>query len=60
MDSATTAINLKPSLIFTARCYASVALAMGLCLSVRVRVRLSVTSRSSTKTAERIELDFGM
>ena len=42
--------------IFTARCYASAVLAMGLCLSVR----LSVTSRSSTKMAERIELVFGM
>jgi len=35
--------------VFTARCYASAVLAMGLCLSVR----LSVTSRSSTKTAKR-------
>jgi len=33
--------------IFTARCYASALLAMGLCLC------LSVTSRSSTKTAKR-------
>jgi len=33
--------------VFTARCYASAVLAMGLCLSV------SVTSRSSTKTAKR-------
>jgi len=32
--------------VYTARCYASAVLAMGLCLSVRVR--LSVTSRSST------------
>ena len=37
--------------IFTARCYASAVLAMGLCLSVSVSV-LSVTSRSSTKTAK--------
>jgi len=36
--------------IFTARCYASVVLDMGLCLSVCVH--LSVTSRSSTKTAK--------
>jgi len=35
------------SSFFTARCYASALLAMGLCLSV------SVTSRSSTKTAKR-------
>ena len=34
--------------VFTARCYASAVLAMGLCLSVRQ----SVTSRSSTKTAK--------
>ena len=34
--------------VFTARCYASAVLAMGLCLSVRP----SVTSRSSTKTAK--------
>ena len=34
-------------LIFSARCYASAVLAMGLCPSV------SVTSRSSTKTAKR-------
>jgi len=34
------------SLIFTARCYASAVLAIGLCLC------LSVTSRSSTKTAK--------
>ena len=41
--------------IFTARCYASAVLAVGLCLSVCVRlsVCLSVTSRSSTKTAKR-------
>ena len=37
--------------IFTARCYASAVLAMGLCLSVSVS--LSVTSRSSTKTTKR-------
>ena len=42
----------RSSPIFTARCYASAVLAMGLCLSVSVRVRLSVTSRSSTKTAK--------
>jgi len=40
-------------LIFTARCYASAVLAMGLCLSVSVSVCPSVTSRSSTKTAKR-------
>jgi len=38
-------------LIFTARCYASAVLAMGLCPSVS-----SVTSRYSIETAERIEL----
>jgi len=37
---------------FFARCYASAVLAMALCPSV--------TSRSSTKTAERIELVFGV
>ena len=37
--------------VFTARCYASAVLAMGLCLSVCLSV--SVTSRSSTKTAKR-------
>ena len=42
--------------LFTARCYASAVLDMGLCLSVC----LSVTSRCSIETAERIELDFGM
>ena len=36
--------------VFTARCYASAVLAMGLCLPVCVC--LSVTSRSSTKTAK--------
>ena len=45
------------SIIFTARCYASAVLAMGLCLclclSVSVCVCLSVTSRSCTKTAKR-------
>jgi len=43
------------SSIFTARCYASAILAMGLCLSVCVcpSVRPSVTSRSSTRTAKR-------
>ena len=40
-------------LIFTARCYASAVLAMGLCLSVCVCPSVSVTSRSSTKTAKR-------
>ena len=43
--------------LFTARCYASAVLAMGLCPSVCVC--LSVTSRCSIKTAERIELVFG-
>ena len=33
---------------------------MGLCLSVCLSVYLSVTSRCSTKTAERIELVFGV
>ena len=42
--------------MFTARCYASAVLAMALCPSLR----LSVTSRSTTKTAERIELMFGL
>ena len=37
--------SFKFRLVFTARCYASVVLAMALCLSV--------TSRSSTKTAKR-------
>jgi len=42
-------------LVFTARCYASAILAMGLCPSVCVclSVCLSVTSRCSTKTAKR-------
>jgi len=40
-------------LVFTARCYASAVLAMGLCLSVSVCVRPSVTSQSSTKTVQR-------
>jgi len=40
-------------MVSTARCYASVVLAIGLCLSVSVSVYLSVTSRSSTKTAKR-------
>jgi len=41
--------------VFTARCYASAVLAMGLCLSVCVCVCLclSVTSRCSTKMAKR-------
>ena len=47
--------SIKSRLVFTARCYASAVLAMGLCLYVSVRpsVRPSVTSRSSTKTAKR-------
>ena len=43
-------------LLFTARCYASAVLAMGLCPSIP----LSVTSRCSIETAERIELVFGI
>jgi len=39
--------------IFTARCYTSAVLAMGLCLSVRLCLCPSVTSRSYTKTAKR-------
>ena len=41
--------------LFTARCYASAVLAMGLCLPVCVCVCvcLSLTSRRSTKTAKR-------
>jgi len=40
--------------VFTARCYASAVLAMGLCLclSVCICLSVSVTSRSSTKTAK--------
>ena len=38
------------TLLFTARCYASAVLAMGLCLSVC----MSVTSRSSTKMAKQL------
>ena len=41
--------KLRPTCIFTARCYASAVLAMGLCLCPSV---WSVTSRSSTKTAK--------
>ena len=40
--------------VFTARCYASAVLAMGLCPSVSV----SVTSRCSIETDERIDLGF--
>ena len=44
-------------LIFTARCYASAVLAMGLCppvcLCLSVSLSVSVTSRCSTKTAKR-------
>jgi len=43
----------KQSPVFTAQCYASAVLAMGLCLSVCVCPSVSVTSRSSTKTAKR-------
>ena len=43
--------NVLVKSIFTARCYASAVLAMGLCPSVSVSV--SVTSRCSTKTAKR-------
>ena len=45
--------NLSNHAVFTARCYASAVLAMGLCLSVCLSVSVSVTSRSSTKTARR-------
>jgi len=45
------------SIVFTARCYASAVLAIGLCPSVCVSVSVSVsvsdTSRCSTKTAKR-------
>jgi len=48
-------LKVNTSSIFTARCYASVILAMGLCpcLSVCLCLCLSVTSRCSTKTAKR-------
>ena len=45
-------IHCRLTIVFTARCYASAVLAMGVCPSVRVRVCLSVTSRCSTKTAK--------
>ena len=41
--------QIRWTLVFTARCYASAVLAMGLCLCLSV----SVTSRSYTKTAKR-------
>ena len=44
--------------IFTARCYASAVLAMGLCPFMSVS--MSVTSLCSIETAERIELVFGV
>ena len=45
-------MSLSVEFFFTARCYASAVLAMGLCPSVC----LSVTSRCSIETDERIEL----
>jgi len=47
--------SVKSRLVFTARCYASALLAMGLCLCpcLCLSVSVSVTSRSSTKTAKR-------
>jgi len=53
-DTPTWKINASVCRLFTARCYASAVLAMGLCL------RPSVTSRSSIETDERIGLVFGM
>ena len=47
MDLPRSEILLSMALVFTARCYASAVLAMGLCPCP------SVTSRSSTKTAKR-------
>ena len=52
------ALRINAVTIFTARCYASAVLAMGLCLCLSVSA--SVTSRCSIETAERIELVFGM
>ena len=48
--------NAISTAIFSARRYASAVYAMAVCLSVSV----SVTSRSSTKMAQWIELIFGM
>jgi len=50
-DATATLASVKSRLVFTARCYASAVLAMGLCLCLCLSV--SVTSRSSTKTAKR-------
>jgi len=44
--------TLCQRLIFTARCYASAVLAMGLCLCLCLCLCPSVTSRCSTKTAK--------
>jgi len=57
-ESAASGLWTVSLLVFTARCYSSAVLAMGLCPSVCVRP--SITSRCSTKMAERIELVFGM
>ena len=46
----------RRAIVFTARCYASAVLAVGLCPCPCP----SVTNRSSTKTDERIGLVFGM
>jgi len=50
----TTVIVREINKVFTAQCYASAVLAMGLCLCS------SVTSQCSVEMAERIELIFGM
>ena len=46
--------------IFTARCYASAVLTMGLCLSVGLSVCPSQVGILLKRTAERIDLGFGM
>ena len=46
-------VDIGHSTVFTALCYASAVLAMGLCPSVCVCLSVSITSRCSTKTAKR-------
>ena len=52
LECKISAIWRRFPLIFTARCYASAVVAMGLCPSVCLSVSVSVTSRCSTKTAK--------
>ena len=55
-----TNLTMYISTFITTRCYVSTVYAMAVCLCASLPVTVSITSQSSTKMAQLIEVIFGM